>query len=114
MQRLEVSGAVRHIYGSLGVKRLLWSDAVLKVCVSTVTSVVSVTSRTLVTRRCLSTLLLAALFRYLCFPEDGMWDWIETFIKYSLVNLTWVQLIALTLILVKPDRVILQTKQTPD
>jgi len=25
MQRLEVSGAVRPIYGSLGVKRLIWT-----------------------------------------------------------------------------------------
>ena len=25
MQRLEVSGAVRPIYGSLGVKRLIWA-----------------------------------------------------------------------------------------
>ena len=27
MQRLEVSGAVRPIYGSLGVKRLIWINS---------------------------------------------------------------------------------------
>ena len=31
MQRLEVSGAVRHIYGSLGVKRLRIVAAVYKI-----------------------------------------------------------------------------------
>jgi len=29
MQRLEVSGAVRPIYGSLGVKRLIWYPGLL-------------------------------------------------------------------------------------
>ena len=31
MQRLEVSGAVRPIYGSLGVKRLLNKDTISKI-----------------------------------------------------------------------------------
>ena len=41
MQRLEVSGAVRHIYGSLGFKRLialfldpLWYSSLLLKCMS--------------------------------------------------------------------------------
>ena len=34
MQRLEVSGAVRPIYGSLGVKRLIIKDIRLDTCLS--------------------------------------------------------------------------------
>ena len=33
MQRLEVSGAVRLIYGSLGVKRLTWCCGSMSYCV---------------------------------------------------------------------------------